>query len=166
MNSDEADVEVFTAALADIEDTGRPTIPIVGVQVTEPVFAIRTNGPPEDLFRTWSLGLGMKVLASPWDVLTVDLSGWLAVCTPTKGAVIDREGHPWATGIAPFPMWNDLARRRGNRIGVLYTPGLFVPGTEMGKDVNGDFDHLLRLADQGRLIGGMAPLKTVSDPVT
>lgn len=152
------DIEVLTALLADY-DGSEPTLPIIVVKLARTIYGLDANGRMEDVFGRYSHNLGFRVLHSPREVCDVDLDGWQVVCDATTGVVTDSEGELWANSVAPFPMWRSHAEHIGNRVGVLYTPGLHVPDPDPGDIATlADSTELERLCRQGRVLGGMAPL--------
>lgn len=156
-------MNVFTALIHKTNGAQTPMVAAVAVSPTKMlVGAHPAYEGLQDLFRLTALDMGMRPLATPHDVLDVELPGWRVICATEQGVVLDAAGYLWASGVAPFPMWRSRAHQQRSRVGLYYAPGLRVSG-ELGEQAEADYAQFQRLCNANVLVGGMAEITEVPD---
>jgi hypothetical protein len=123
------------------------------VLVTElATLAVAVTGPGEraDLATGELLGLGLHLLASPWEPAP-PARGWVALLSPAKAVIIDRDGGRYYAGAVDYPLgWLDLAAQRRAVELLAGADGIDGPAGAVA-------GALEAAAAAGRLAGGLMP---------
>jgi hypothetical protein len=124
--------------------------PVLITELATPAVEVTGPGERADLATGALLGLGLHLLASPWEPAP-PAPGWVAVVSPRKAVIIDPDaGRFYAGGVDYPPGWLDLAGQRGAVELLAGADGIGGPGDAV-------VGALEAAAAAGRLVGGLMP---------